>query len=265
VILGVNAGFEGSANAGPFYLDREVLVSKSFRIVKSMEDLIMGERNLWRGALVFVLCLTVGLAGCSAAWIGEAQEIVAVLIPAVANIVTLVATLDGKGVSAGDLQTIQSAGAQAGADLQLIQSLIAAYEKADASAQPGILNQIQTAIATVESNLQNLLPGLHIKDAATETKITAVVGILLSEVQSLAAVVPLVRDQSLVARDRLPVVSGQRPGKTHLKAPLSASEFVSSYNATLTAKTGNATLDTAAAGLRIHRHGSLSGGRRWCW
>jgi hypothetical protein len=218
--------------------------------VKSMEEVMMGVRNWWREAVAIMLCLTVALAGCSTAWIGEAEEIVAVLIPAAANIVTLVATLDGKGVSASDLQTIQSAGTQAGADLQLIQSLVAAYEKADASAQPGILNQIQTAIATVQSNLQNLLPALHIEDAATEAKITAVVGIVLSEVQSLAAIVPLVKSQ-------LSVASNQLPGKSHVKAPLTAREFVTSYNATMTAKTGNAALDKATAGLRIHQHGKI--------
>ena len=37
------------------------------------------------------------------------------------------------------------------------------------------------------------------------------------------------------------------------RLPLSASEFVASYNATLTAKTGNADLDRATAGLQIHR------------
>jgi len=155
---------------------------------------------------------------------------------------TLVATLEGKGVSAGDLATIQSAGTQAGADLQLIQSLMAAYEKADPSAQPGILHQIATAIGTVESNLTNLLPALHIKDATTQAKITAVVGIVLAEVQSLAGMIPLVKNQ-------LSVVRGQWTDK-----PLTAKEFVESYNATMTAKTGNAALDRATAGLKIHRH-----------
>ncbi len=203
--------------------------------------------RLVRGMGAVVLALTVVLAGCSTAWIGEAQEIVAALIPAAANIVALVAALQGKGVSAADLATIQNAGSKAGADLQLIQSLITAYEKADATTKPGIMNQIQAALATVQNNLQNLLPALHIKDSATQTKITAVVGILISEVQSLAAVVPIVTGQSLVA--------GHRPSA---KPPLSAREFVASYNATITAKTGNAALDQATAGLRIHQHGKLA-------
>ena len=99
-----------------------------------------------RVSLALVLGVTITLAACSTAWIAEAEQIVAALIPAAANIVALVAALQGKSVSAADLPTIQNAGTQAGADLQLIQSLIAAYQKADATAKPGILNQIQTAM-----------------------------------------------------------------------------------------------------------------------
>ena len=82
-------------------------------------------------ALVLVLCMAVLMTGCSTEWIGQAEQIVAALIPAATNIVALVAALQGKSVSAADMQTIQNAGTQAGADLQLIQSLIAAYQKAD--------------------------------------------------------------------------------------------------------------------------------------
>jgi hypothetical protein len=203
-----------------------------------------------RVGLAMVLCLTITLMGCSTAWIGQAEEVVAALIPAATNIVALVAALQGKSVSAADLQTIQNAGTQAGADLQLIQSLITTYQTADATAQPGILNQIQTAIGAVQSNLQGLLPALHIQDAATQTKITAVVGI----VQSLAAILPLANPStSPAAIAKAAVVAKKKP-------PLTASQFVASYNATLTAKTGNAALDKATAGLEIHVHGKLA---RW--
>jgi hypothetical protein len=216
----------------------------------------MTGRSAGRGVVALVLCLTITLAGCSTAWIGEAQEIVAALIPAAANVIALVAALEGKTVSAADLQAIQNAGTQAGADLQLIQSLIAAYQKADAGTQPGILNQIESAIAAVQSNLQGLLTGLHIQDAATQAKITAVVGLVLSEVQSLAAIVPIVKDSTQSQNARL----NGAPRTVVTKAPLSANEFVKSYNATMTAKTGNAELDKATASLEIHRHGKLA---RW--
>ena len=57
-----------------------------------------------------------------------------------------------------------------------MQSLINQYEKADAAAQPGLLNQIRAAMNAVQTTLNGLLPALHIQDVATQAKITAVVG-----------------------------------------------------------------------------------------
>ena len=196
---------------------------------------------------------TMMLMACSTAWIGQAEEIVAALIPATANIVILVATLQGN-VSAADLQSVRSAGAEAGADLQSMQSLIAQYQKADAAAQPGLLNQIQSTLTAVQATLNGLLPALHIKDAATEAKITAVVGILLAEVQSVAEIVPLATGGTPPAIK----IAAARAAK--VRPPLNANEFAESYNAMMSAKTGNAELDRATAGLRIHVHGKIE---RW--
>jgi hypothetical protein len=214
------------------------------------------KKNVAQMAVALVLCLTMVMVGCSTSWIEEAEQIVAALIPAAANLVTLVAALQGKTVSAADLQTIQNAGTQAGADLQLIQSLVAAYEKADAASKPGILNQIETAINATQASLQGLLPALHIKDAATQAKITAVVGVVLSEVQSLAAIVPLVKADAELSVPAASSVAKMRQRQTLL----SASEFVASYNATLSAKTGNTDVDKMTAGLKIHSHGKAA---RW--
>jgi hypothetical protein len=204
--------------------------------------------------VALAVCIAVMMTACSTTWITQAEQIVAVLIPAASNLVALVSALEGKSVSTADLQMIQNAGTQAGAGLQLIQSLITQYENADAAAKPGILSQIQTAINTVQANLNALLPALHIKDAATQAKVTAVVGILLSEVQSLAAMVPLA-NASASAEMR-----AKAAGEAKKRPPLSASEFVKSYNATMKAKTGNSDLDRAASGMEIHRHGKLA---RW--
>ena len=206
-----------------------------------------------KGLVSVLLWGTLIWTACSTAWINDAEQIVAALIPATANLLTLVATFEGS-VPPADLQTIQSAGAQAGADLELMQSLIAQYQKAEAAAQPGLLNQIQAAVGAVQSTLNSLLPALHIKDAATQAKITAVIGIVLSEVQSVAAIVPLVKPSAS------PAMMTMAAGQVRKQAPLTASQFVASYNATMTAKTGNAELDQAAAGLRIHAHGKLA---RW--
>ena len=135
-----------------------------------------------------------------------------------------------------------------------MQSLISQYEKADATAQPGLLNQIQAAMNAVQATLNGLLPALHIQDAATQAKITAVVGMLLSEVESMAAIVPLVNPSASPAMMTMALKQVKK------QPPLTANEFVSSYNASMTAKTGNAQLDHATAGLRIHLHEKFA---RW--
>jgi hypothetical protein len=200
-----------------------------------------------------LMCGVLTLTACSTAWTGQAEQIVAALIPATANIVTLVATLQG-AVSTADLQMVNSAGNQAGADLQLLQSLMTQYEKANVAAQPGLLSQIQSALGAVDTTMNGLLPALHIKDAATQAKIGAALGVLLSEVQSVAAIVPLAKSGAS------PAMTAMAARQVKKQAPLSASEFVASYNATITAKSGNAELDHTTAGLRIHSHRKFA---RW--
>lgn len=203
-------------------------------------------------AIAMLLCGTMTLMGCSTAWISEAEQIVAALIPAAANILTLVTALHGQNVSAEDLKTIQSTGSQVGSDLQLIESLLTVYQTADAAARPGLLNQIQTTTSTVQSNLGSLLPALHIQDETTQAKVSAVVGLVLSEVESLSAIVPLVDPSAS------PAMMAMAAKQAKKQPPLTASEFVASYNATITAKTGNAALDHATARMRIHMHGKFA-------
>jgi hypothetical protein len=209
--------------------------------------------SLARISCLWIVGVTMVLAGCSTAGIGEVQQIVEVLLPATANLVTLITALRGN-VSAQDLQMVQSSGSQVEGDLQLMQSLITQYQQADAVAQPGLLGQIQSLTRTVDGVLNGLLPATHIKDAATEAKVTAVVGVLLSEVQSIVEILPMENSDSVRTGRELAL----RPSPK--KAPLSAKEFARSYNATMTAKTGNNSVDHTTAELRIHVHRRLA---RW--
>ncbi len=211
--------------------------------------------NVVRALAALVLCATMILTACSTAWITEAEEIVAALVPAAANLLTLIGALEGNGVSTQDLQLVQSASTQAQTDLQLINTLVTQYQQAtDAATQASLLTQIQTAITTVQGNLSALLPALHITDAATQAKVTAVIGLILSEVQSLEAIIPLVKQSP--AQPSTSVAQASAKLKTQgAKAPLSASQFRASYNAIMTAKTGNAALDGAAAKCKLHGPG----------
>lgn len=214
---------------------------------------MMRRRPLLKGLVSVAVCGMMMCTACSTAWIGEAEQIVAALIPGIANLLTLVTALQGRDVPAGDLQTMQSAGSQAEADLELIKSLIAQYQKAEAAEQPGLLNQIQGEVSTVQSNLSEVLPALHIKDAATQEKLTAVVGVLLAEVESVAAILPRTSQAS-------PRTARMLASSEQIKAPLTAKEFIGSYNKTMAAKTGEAELDRTTSGLKIHLHGKFA---RW--
>lgn len=203
--------------------------------------------------LSVLLCGTLMWTGCSTNWIGEAEQIVGVLIPAAANVMTLVATLQGS-VPTADIQAAQSVGSEVNSDLQLLQSLINQYEKADSTSQAALLSQIQAALGAVQSQLTALVPALHIKDAATQEKVDALVGVVLSEVQSMAEIVPVLEKTESAVTLRTVRVPAQGT------APLSASEFVSSYNTIMARKTGNGQLDQASSRLRIHAHGRIA---RW--
>jgi len=220
-------------------------------------------RNKWgRIALAMLLAVTIIGSGCSTNWVQQAQEIVAVLMPAITNLVILVATLQGKEISAEDVAVVQKAGSEVGGDLRLILSLIAAYESADQKAKPGILSQIQNAIQAAQENLQGVTQGLHIKDGATQARVAAIVGVLLAEVQSLAAILPVIEGQAQGQRSGARgqgaearvqnTGTGGHEAEVPFKRPLSASEFVKSYNAIMTTKTGRAELDQVSSGLQLH-------------
>jgi hypothetical protein len=194
-----------------------------------------------------LLCGTITWTACSTAWTTEAEQIIEALIPATANLITLVASLQ-ENLPTAELQAIQSAGSQAGTELRLLQSLIQQYQEVDVGAKPGLLSQIQIAMTAVQATLNGLLLTVHIKDAVAQAKVTAVVEVVLSEVQSLVAIVPLVNFAASPGMTSAALVMAKR------QAPLSASEFVRSYNATMAAKTGNPGLDHAISGLRIHVH-----------
>lgn len=208
--------------------------------------------RITKGLLAVLLCFTLVLSGCSTSWISEAEQTVAVLLPAAVNIITLVSVLEGKGVSAYDLNLISTRGAEVDADLEIISSLLTQYQKADATAQPGILSKISITAGVIQANLSYIQAGLHISDPATQAKVAAVVAIVVSEVKSFIAILPIVNPASSPELVRVAILQATKT------PPLNARQFVIAYNATLTAKTGSADLDKATSGLKIHQHGKLA-------
>jgi hypothetical protein len=215
----------------------------------------MNRSGSGRALASLIVCGALFWTACSTAWIAEAEQIVAVLMPGIANVLTLVSTLDGQSISSEDLQNVKNGGAQAEADLELLQSLISEWQNTSAANRGALLAQIQSEVTGVQANLNGLLGTLHIKDASSQAKVTAVVKVLLAEVQSIAAIMPATRGSRTT--QEMTAIGISRPSQ---RVRLSANEFVKSYNATMTAKTGNAGLDRATKGLQIHLHSKIA---RW--
>ncbi len=184
--------------------------------------------------LVPILALAMFVGACGIAqWIKVAQQILPVVLPMVTNLVTAVGLLEGKTVTAADLNTITQVANQVSSDLNLVGQLVDQYQS---SPNTTTVEKINTTLAEVSTNLNNLLPALHISDPATVQKITAIVELVSSEVTSLEQILPTVSSGNLTARQGA------------VLAPLNASELKKQYDIIVTQSTANSQVNQAFAG-----------------
>lgn len=166
------------------------------------------------------LTLMLFTVACSTAWTTQAIQIVDLLVPAIQSALAILA-LTGVKLAPDALSAVQKWGNESTYALQnVIKPLIDQYSTAVASAQPGILAEIETAVSTITNNLQTILPTLHVEDAATQEKITAVVDAVASELTALTELIPVLKGQH----------SDLKRVKELVAKALSPEEFRESYN-----------------------------------
>jgi hypothetical protein len=151
------------------------------------------------------------------------------------NLAALVATLQtGKQLSPGEALAIQNISAEAGKDLTLLQSLYNQY-KANPSADT--LQKIESLIQDTTQSLPALLQAAHVNDPALSARITAAVNLILTTVNSFAALIPRASSSPLpVAMSRMPGQNAVVPHPGDLKKQ---------WNQQVCAPSGNAALDAA--------------------
>ena len=181
--------------------------------------------------LALVLAIALAATGCSAQWINTALQDLPVLTQMALNIATLVSTLAaGQQASTADTAVIQNISAQASRDLNLLQTL---YNEYKASPSPTTLQKLQIAISDLNQNLPTMLQSAHISNATLSARIAAAVNLILTTVNSFAALMP------------------QASPATSLKTPssslLHAKDLKKQWNQQVCAPTGNAALDGAFA------------------
>ena len=145
------------------------------------------------GWALIIFSLTLMLAGCSTAWVGEATSIIETLVPAVSGIIGVIMAF-GVNIPATVQSAIEKGANEVVNDLNnVVLPLINQYEAAPQSDRATILKQIGTAIQVVLNNWSSVLNAVHIEDSQTQAKVVAVMELILNELGSLASVIPVLQ------------------------------------------------------------------------
>jgi hypothetical protein len=191
----------------------------------------MKTRSKSKVLLALVLTITIAATGCSAQWLNIALQDLPVLTQMALNIATLVSAMaSGQPASAADTAVIRNISAQASRDLNLLQMLYGEYK---ASPNGVTLQKVQSAISDLNQNLAALLESAHISNPTLSARVTAAVNLILTTINSFAALMP----QSSASTSR----------KASATPPPGAKDLKKQWNQQVCAPTGDPAMDGAFA------------------
>lgn len=184
-----------------------------------------------KSLLALVLAIALTASACSAQWINIALQDLPVLTQMALNLANLVSVLaSGQRATTADTAVIQNISAQASRDLNLLQTLYGDYK---ASPSAPTLQRIQKVIADLDRNLPALLQSAHISNPVLSARVTAAVNLILSTVNSFAALIP--QPSPATSRRTIPASLPE------------AKDLKRQWNQQVCAPTGNAAMDEAFA------------------
>lgn len=176
------------------------------------------------------------IEGCSSSEISTAisvaAEIASVALPTVGAIIT---ALSGAGIPIALATSILAGLTDAENGLAALSGVLKTYTAANAST---VGAKVIAAINALIAQLSSLMAAFHVLDAATQAKLTALLQLVLTAVESW---VPIFQTVS-------PNTAGVSVAKPTI---MSKKQFRGLFNASLAAPTGNAKLDAITAGKKI--------------
>jgi len=188
-----------------------------------------------KAALAVLLAISLLATGCTAQWISVALADLPVLLQMALNIGSLVTTLQtGQQLSGSEAQAIQNISAEAGKDLNLLQTLYSQYQ---ANPTASALQKIQSTVSDISQNLPALLQAAHIGDPVLAARMASAVNLILATVTSFAALIPQAPGMPTARK------TGPAAGKKTV-IPL-AQDLKKQWNQTVCRATGKANLDAA--------------------
>jgi len=143
--------------------------------------------------LAAILGLVLATTACSSQWISVALADLPVLTQMALNIGTLVTTMDsGSPITPAETAGIQAISNEASKDLNLLQSL---YNDYKTNPNATTLQKINDAITSINQNLPAVLQAAHIGDPTLLARVSAGVNLILTTIESFAALMPLTQVQ----------------------------------------------------------------------
>jgi hypothetical protein len=171
--------------------------------------------------------LTMLLCGCTTSWVTEAQNIITLLGPAISSALAILSAF-GVGLSPTVATAFTTWSQSAITGLGEVKTMLDEYNAAAATAKPGILAEIQTALSVIADNLTAILPTIKITDPKTQAEVLAVIQAVASEISALITLVPAVTAAEKSA-GKMSLAELEKAVKdSHLKL---SHEFKSDFNA----------------------------------
>lgn len=146
-----------------------------------------------RFSLLFLtLYVCVLLCACDSSWIGQANNIIAVLLPAIASLLAIVGSF--VGIPPAAMVAVQAWGKAASEALtDIVKPALDAYNAADADGKAGLLVKIKAALDSIVTNLQEALSLVRIEDPAKQAKVAGIFGLVETMFVALANLLPVLQ------------------------------------------------------------------------
>ena len=191
-------------------------------------------KYIQKGLLVIFLSYVLILQGCSLAWIGTLDTILAVAAPALNNVITIVDLSENKPVD----QTLETKITNDAANLKLL----AAQFAAASGPTPTSCQEVQAAVAVLNDDSAVVL---QLVQASGSTNFAAILAAADAFVVVITGLIPQCNTPAAVAKSKASV--------SKKLAKVNVSAMIDNYNNALTKPTGKSAVDAYTKANKLHK------------
>lgn len=191
---------------------------------------------LKKGLLCIALSYCLILQGCSLAWIGTLDTVLAAAAPALNNVLTIISLAQNKPVN-----TVLEA--KITADAANLKTLAADFAAASGSTAPTACQELQAGVNVLNDDAATVLA---LVQASGSNNVQAIFAAADAFVVVIVGLIPQCASPAAISASKKLVVARV--------AGIDANAMVSHYNQVLTKPSGSAVIDSYAKSHQVHAH-----------